>query len=93
MADFVLCGCLPFARADDVLNVTRRLNGGAVGLAQRRAWLAKWKAALGTAPMVLAPAPVDARKPAPNLPAPARAAAQSIFAKFIVAIAAAFRRK
>jgi putative chitinase len=56
VADFVLCGCLPFARADDVLNVTRRLNGGTVGLAQREAWLAKWKTALGSAPVVLAPA-------------------------------------
>ncbi len=57
VADFVLCGCLPFAKADDVLNVTRRLNGGTVGLAQRQAWLAKWKAALGSAPVDLAPAP------------------------------------
>src|SRR5436305_8725401 len=93
VADFVLCGCLPFARADDVLNVTRRLNGGTVGLAQRRAWLAKWKAALGTAPMVLAPAPVGARKPAPNLPAPSSATSQSLRARFIAALIAAFRRK
>jgi putative chitinase len=56
VADFVLCGCLPFAKADDILNVTRRLNGGTVGLAQREAWLAKWKAALGNAPLDLAPA-------------------------------------
>src|ERR1700709_2117746 len=55
VADFILCGCLPFARADDVLNVTRRLNGGTVGLAQRQMWLAKWKVALGTAPIVFAP--------------------------------------
>lgn len=57
VADFVLCGCLPFAQADDVVNVTRRLNGGTVGLSQRQMWLAKWKAALGTAPIELAPAP------------------------------------
>ena len=57
VADFVLCGCLPFAKADDVLNVTRRLNGGTVGLAQRQIWLAKWKAALGEGPLVFAPAP------------------------------------
>src|SRR3954468_13417704 len=25
VADFILCGCLPFAKADDVLNVTKRL--------------------------------------------------------------------
>src|SRR4051812_32892706 len=68
VADFVLCGCLPFAKADDVLNVTRRLNGGTVGLAQRQAWLAKWKAALGSAPIVLAP-PLSAEPPAVIPPA------------------------
>jgi putative chitinase len=57
VSDFVNCGCLPFAKIDDVLNVTRRLNGGTVGLAQREAWLAKWKVALGTAPVLLAGAP------------------------------------
>ena len=93
VADFVLCGCLPFAKADDVLNVTRRLNGGAVGLAQRQAWLAKWKAALGSAPMVLAPVPVRARKPAPVSPTASAAPPPSMLAKFIAAIIAAFRRK
>ena len=73
VADFVLCGCLPFARADDILNVTRRLNGGTVGLAQREAWLAKWKAALGSAPLDLAPAPI---KPPHLAPRPAPDAAQ-----------------
>jgi len=74
VADFVLCGCLPFAKADDVLNVTRRLNGGTVGLAQRQAWLAKWKAALGSAPVVLAPVPANA-PPAVVLPRSPAAAA------------------
>ncbi|MHB8268226.1 glycoside hydrolase family 19 protein [Bradyrhizobium sp.] len=98
VADFVLCGCLPFAKADDVLGVTRRLNGGTVGLAQRQVWLAKWKAALGSAPIVLAPAPVArkpapaSRKPTPVLPPPP-AAPQSMFARFIAAVIAAFRRK
>ncbi|WP_227320408.1 hypothetical protein [Acidisoma silvae] len=46
MADFVQCGCLPFAAADDSPHVTLRLNGGLIGLAQRRAWLVRWKAAL-----------------------------------------------
>jgi putative chitinase len=36
VANFILCGCLPFAKADDLLNVTKRLNGGIVGLDQRR---------------------------------------------------------
>jgi putative chitinase len=98
VADFILCGCLPFARADDVLNVTRRLNGGTVGLAQRQMWLAKWKAALGTAPIVFSSAPADGRKPAPasHAPAPvsppASAASQSLLAKLIAAIIAAFRK-
>jgi putative chitinase len=93
VADFIRCGCLPFAKADDVLNVTRRLNGGTVGLAQRQAWLAKWKAALGSAPLVLADAP-KAPKPAPVSAAPPAAArTQSAFAKFIAALIAAFRAK
>jgi putative chitinase len=46
VADFILCGCLPYAQHDDILNVTKRLNGGTVGLAQRRQWLAQWKRAL-----------------------------------------------
>jgi putative chitinase len=94
VADFVLCGCLPFAKADDVLNVTRRLNGGTVGLAQRQAWLAKWKAALGSAPIVFGPepAPASARKPAPIAPPPS-AASQSLLARLIAALIAAFRKK
>ena len=47
VADFVLCGCLPFARADDVQGVTKHLNGGFIGLSERMAWLARWKTALG----------------------------------------------
>ncbi len=98
VADFVLCGCLPFAKADDVLGVTRRLNGGTVGLAQRQAWLAKWKAALGSAPIVFAPAPESARKQAPVArpplaPVPSSAAKPpSMLARFIAAVIAAFRR-
>ncbi len=88
VADFINCGCLPFAKADDVLGVTRRLNGGTVGLAQRQMWLAKWKAALG--PMPFPPAPA-APKPAPVSPPPA--APPSMLARFIAAIVAAFGRK
>lgn len=47
VADFLLCGCLPFAQADDVQGVTKHLNGGFVGLADRIAWLTRWKTALG----------------------------------------------
>jgi putative chitinase len=46
VADFILSGCLPFARADDVSGVTRHLNGGFIGLQERALWLARWKTAL-----------------------------------------------
>ena len=46
VADFVQCGCLPFAVNDDVSGVTYHLNGGYIGLAERTVWLAKWKSAL-----------------------------------------------
>lgn len=45
VADFVLCGCLPFAAEDDVAGVTYHLNGGYIGLSARTEWLARWKAA------------------------------------------------
>ncbi len=48
VADFVLCGCLPFANADDVSGVTQHLNGGFTGLEERTLWLKRWKAALGS---------------------------------------------
>lgn len=82
-ADFINCGCLPFALNDDVVGVTRRLNGGTVGLAQRRTWLAKWKAALGTAPLVIASPPL-----APDAPEPV----PTTLGTFIAAVVAAFRR-
>ncbi len=47
VADFILCGCLPFAEQGDILSVTEKLNGGTIGLAQRQAWTASWKQALG----------------------------------------------
>lgn len=46
VADFILCGCLPYAKTDDVVGVTKRLNGGIIGLDQRKVWLTKWKHAL-----------------------------------------------
>lgn len=54
-AEFQHLGCLPFCDKDNVEAVTRRVNGGYTGLAQRKAWLAKWRAAL----------PQDADEPAP----------------------------
>jgi putative chitinase len=47
VADFVLCGCLPFAEKDDVLSVTKHLNGGVNGLVAREQWLRQWKKELG----------------------------------------------
>jgi len=55
VADFVICGCLPFAIHDDVSGVTLHLNGAYIGLAERTAWLARWKAAFnlrGAGPVV-----------------------------------------
>lgn len=49
VADFVLCGCLPFAEKGDLLEVTKHLNGGTNGLAERTTWTAQWKRALGVA--------------------------------------------
>jgi putative chitinase len=48
VADFVkICNCLGPAAADDVTTVTKRLNGGLIGIDQRKQWLEKWKAAFG----------------------------------------------
>jgi len=60
VADFVICGCLPFAEKDDVIGVTRKLNGGLNGLASRKEWLAKWKAELPTLAVPTNPSPVSA---------------------------------
>lgn len=46
VADFILCGCLPFAQKDDVRGVTQKLNGGQNGISDRISWLARWKASL-----------------------------------------------
>lgn len=49
-ADFVKCGCLPFARKGDIDSVTHHLNGGFTGLADRKAWTKRWRAALAVQP-------------------------------------------
>ena len=49
VAEFIVCGCLPHAQADDVVGVTRALNGGLNGLAARTSQLALWKTELGVA--------------------------------------------
>lgn len=99
VADFINCGCLPFAKADDVLGVTRKLNGGTVGLAQRKAWLAKWKAALDSPPIVVAPplAPDLQADLQPDLqpdlpPALQTAPTPTAIARVLAALVSAFRR-
>jgi putative chitinase len=47
VADFILCGCLPFAEKGDILSVTRRLNGGYNGLSDRRIWTTRWRREMG----------------------------------------------
>jgi putative chitinase len=109
VANFILCGCLPCAKANDVLNVTRRLNGGTVGLSERTQWLAKWKAELGSTPVTLAPAatkvpvilPAAPRPLTPEIPklgpAPSSSSitspAKGSIGAFIASIFSALKRK
>jgi len=77
IGDFVLCGCLPFARQDNLLGVSSMLNvghlvtdpGAVVGYAERGAWLERWKAALAGAEPLQAVAPAALPAPAVALPA------------------------
>lgn len=43
VADYIICGCLPHAEADDIVGETKALNGGLNGLDVRRRWLVVWK--------------------------------------------------
>lgn len=45
-AEFVSLGCLPFCDKDNIVAVTKRVNGGVIGLDSRKAWYAKWKLAI-----------------------------------------------
>lgn len=92
VSDFVNCGCLPFAKADDVVSVTKRLNGGTVGLSQRIDWLARWKEALGDGPIDFTipdaavkppPKPPKAPDPTPISPAPTQPARGGFFSSII----------
>ena len=61
VVDFIMCGCVPFAKNDDLRGVTHHLNGGFIGLAEREVWLKQWKSALlpvhGQEALFPAPAP------------------------------------
>lgn len=46
VADWLLCGCKPYAEKDDIVGETRKLNGGTNGLAERKRQLVSWKKAL-----------------------------------------------
>ena len=48
VVDFILCGCLPWARQDNISMVTLKLNGGHTGLSERVAWYHRWKVALAS---------------------------------------------
>lgn len=99
VADFILCGCLPYARADDVLGVTKKLNGGTVGLNERKIWLSKWKAAniAPFAPVILSPVPYpmppDVPKPLPpSITNPARGSVGAAIASLFAFIASLFKK-
>jgi putative chitinase len=57
VADFVVCGCLPFAMRDSLLGVSSMLNCGHLvsdpaqinGYSMHRNWLSLWKHAMGVA--------------------------------------------
>lgn len=97
VSDFVNCGCLPYAKADDVLNVTKRLNGGTIGLQERIGWLKRWKAALGSGPIDFgipnAPAPKLPKAPEIVLPTPGAAPPPNLAPTFWGRVADLFKPK
>jgi putative chitinase len=94
VSDFINCGCLPYAKADDVVNVTKRLNGGYIGLGERKAWLAKWKDAAVPVPVtpqiILPPPPTPPDVPRP---VPAPAPKRDFWSAIAVIFSAIFKRK
>jgi putative chitinase len=82
--------------------VTKKLNGGYIGLGERKAWLTKWKAAavpVPMAPMIILPSdrpvPPDVPKPSakPSQPSVTNPAPGSIGAFIASIFAAIFKRK
>lgn len=76
VSDFVNCGCLAYAKMDDIGAVSAALNVGdhtkvskVVGLPERKAWLAKWKGANVSPPTATKVEPVPPAAPKPSVPA------------------------
>lgn len=66
-AEFKRNGCLPFCDQDNIEAVTRRVNGGYTGLAQRRGWLVKWDR-VDFETTVIEGIPEDGHEPLPSQP-------------------------
>lgn len=74
VADFVLCGCMPYAEKGDVVGVSSMLNVGHIapaasinGLSSRESWTRQWREALASAAPIKQPAAVS--MPSPSRPA------------------------
>ena len=69
VADFVACGCLPYAKEDNLKEVTHSLNGGYEGLDSRAQWLKTWKAVNVAVPVsARVIVPTEPAHPPPDLP-------------------------
>ncbi|MBK5957409.1 hypothetical protein CCR97_04190 [Rhodoplanes elegans] len=69
VAEFVALRCIEPAKRDDCRTVTRRVNGGTNGLAERQVWLRKWKAVLAEPRAAADPAPLPrGAEPPPEKP-------------------------
>lgn len=82
------------ADRDDILTITKRINGGTNGLDDRKAWFAKVRpqidaVALKPSAPVIIPQPIPDVEPVPPKPA----ASTNIFALIINALIALFKRK
>lgn len=84
-AEFSSLGCLPFCDKNDIRGVTKRVNGGYIGLDSRKAWLAKWRLALPELPDTMPASDddvkdVDAQPPRSAEPAPTKEIGDSTIA-------------
>lgn len=74
-AEFEYLGALPYCDKNDIISVTKRVNGGLTGLDSRRVWFARWNSVpfTATSPMpvptsVAVPHQTDIPKPLPVPP-------------------------